>query len=482
MKKAYKFLFILFGIVAFSHIANGQNKNAILNGTKSLDKLQLPTGQIQSLPVIRSGEVGDSITRIIQVGPEGATFRFINDKGRYNQLWSDSLLYATLIDENNLDKHSSSFDIVFAVAKYIKRGGYENHIQGYNFPMSYSQDNTATDPMSIISTCSKSCGDFCVQLHIMVNQINDILEIDMILFKKVLFEGHVANLYWDKSVLDWVYLDVDPGCEIFVPKWNNKLVSLNQLIKHPQKIFSDKTSIFLSEDIDPIKLNWAVHDMVEKIGDTSLIETQEIDNKVARDIPTEIKYTLLPNQKIIWNYQLSSLYLNPSYKDNETLDTIRRLFTEGIITDSLSLVDSVLSLSSRIGLRHGISGKLLIEMLFSESIQYSPDSTYIGKNMLREQVFSITYPKGAYSDKQIYIPHLIKSMSINATTSNNFPENFTLKSYNFPESSEVTFYGNDAVQLVPNVFISKGSLSISNYKNGKIIGESISVDKGESKN
>ena len=471
---------------------------------------------VKNTTIQRSGNPGDAITRKLIASDSGSIIRFIHPEMN-RRLWSlDSLIHG-IINEHELTANSSDFEIIYAAGDFIKRSQVEYHNGGIDWYLPHQNHDSLSQegmtvfstkhPLSFTSINSKLCGEFNHQLDNLVSLLTQELNRDPIEIRGVSLPGHQTNEYWDTDLEKWVYLDVDPQSEVFIPRYQGNLVSVADIVNN-NEILVDQTSFFHENSygqFDSISTWNATNNTRRYVGNIEDIWYYTFEEISSDAYPNDIFYKLLPQQELIWEYDITSIYLEKFMLSN---DCSRPFFLELMsffedsellsTLDSASLINHALSITGKIAKCYDMDSMYLSYRILSEKIIFC-DSTYYGINLDNEHMFKTTIPAGSYTSDDVYIPHLIHSISggdiifsdANITLEDGFnwiepDSNFNAEigdyfgtsimhtlTQDFTIAEDITIYflANERIQLVPDIAVFEGMIEVKNYVNNQLVEE-----------
>lgn len=462
--------------------------------------------------VVETGDFGDKVRRTLTASQEGSEFRFIHPVIG-NATWHLDSLLNFIISEHKLDKQSLDFDIVFAAADFIKRKGIESHIGDIEwFLPSFNNDlesqnefniSTIKHPLSFHSVPSKTCGEFNHQLHNLVSLIVKKIETPRIRIRGVALPGHETNEYWDKQLKKWVYLDVDPMSEVFIPRKNGQLVSVKELV-NDNSILEDTSSFFH-------KVHFGQNDSLSMLYSTEntrryLSSMEDIYFYPFKPINkiyylNDIFYRLPPNQELIWDYFIKTLFLEGYMLSNNCAGSLfiklMDFFSNDKLMknlDSTQIINHALNITGKIAQCYDIDSLIISQTILQERLNFC-DSTFFGVDIFKEHTFHIVLSPGEYSTESIYIPNLIKKVEGGSIefkdgkiVENDFywiekdsdyneevgdyvgtSRLYTLtQDFFLSKETKITFLGNYKIQLVQDIALYRGGLTVENFINNKL--------------
>lgn len=449
--------------------------------------------QLLEIPKLNTGILGDELVRTISAGENGATFRFV-DPSLGKALWHSDSLLNFLIVHYDLDSSATAQAMAFSVGDFIKKGGLEDRIVGFGsqaiiIDRDSTQINLYTNLDVAFNTPSAQSSDFSLHFCQLMKGLAARLGKE-VKTSVLSINSHVVAEYYDKGLNKWVYVDVDPQSKIFIPTINKLPLSIEEWLVQPKLILQDEAYLAKPYEnaIDSILVEDYYRNMVER-----LLEAKHFDRKECEtgDIAFDYYIRLAPEQSLSWSYTVDALRINANVCDDMFLKAYETVPSR----DSALIVDAFIAYSQCLK-----QDSMYVVPRILGGVPLFGDSTYFGKNNLRENTFKTSLPKGVYDANQVFIPHFIKKLSGEIIIKDQaLSNNFEVELYNFDketnetnryvfkdnlyqfkdefsvlsEDAEIIFYSNDAINFevdVPfTIAVLEGSIVVEHFKNDKSI-------------
>lgn len=444
-----------------------------------------------SIPTLNSGVYGDTLSRVIKAGEEGACIRFIHSEFG-TTAWNQDSLVKRLISIYGLNKSSTHLDLALAVGDFVKQSGMFKHVTAYgssfhNYAdMGECKSSGFEELNNLVGLPSGICSDFSLNYSRLLNFISSKFGKE-IRTRIVYLEGHVVVEFFNRDAHKWIYIDTDPKTTLLIVKNGEILCSSRELW--------NRSSLFL-ENIDFVRNYESSFDSL--LDYNNLSELSYIFKNSSRIVYHKGKeetvyfdyyYQLSPGQELIWTYTVDGLYLDKSRCSFE----LETLVSNGISGYNRKFDHSLF--------HYAICQNLPFVKIFDSwrkgSFMFA-EANCFGKSEKRLNVFSskIYTPHDSFN---VYIPHLIKEVRRGYLTINNFTlnEKFSLSLFSIDNKSsmdsfsckdlyllegkvhtkeellEIVFYSNDDLNFEVDsnfeIAVFNGNIEVQHFQNGKVI-------------